>query len=424
MLPSLPEWAAGRRAAAAAYDAAGLGESSRCPRRRPAASPPGTSTSSVTRAPARSPPRSPREGIEARRYYRAPMHRQPAHARLGARARAPGHRRGGRRAPRPAHEPRLSGAEQAAEVAAARSRDALAALSVRVWVDLTNSPHVLVLAPLIAALAGRRPRGRGHRARLRPDARAVRALRDRAHRDRPPPRRRGSAPRPVGLADRSARAGALGARPRASTSPSATAPTTSPSPRGCCASPPRRCSTTSGPRCSTRSTAGWPGASSCPTPSRRSGSRRYGARGKLAPYPGLKEEYYLADFEPDPAVLDELGLDPTRPLAVVRTPPAVSLYHRFENPLFADVLAAAARARPDRRAAPDAGAAGRAAPRSAASSSPSRPSTPSRSSPRRPRHLRGRDDEPRGRGARHPGVDRVRGPARRGRRARSSPRAG
>jgi uncharacterized protein len=65
---------------------------------------------------------------------------------------------------------------------------------------------------------------------------------------------------------------------------------------------------------------------------------RYGARGKIRAYPGLKEEYYLADFEPDPAVLAELGLDPARPIAVVRTPPAVSLYHRFENPLFAAVL--------------------------------------------------------------------------------------
>jgi predicted glycosyltransferase len=37
-------------------------------------------------------------------------------------------------------------------------------------------------------------------------------------------------------------------------------------------------------------------------------------------------------------VLDELGLDRERPIAVVRTPPAVSLYHRFENPLFAQVL--------------------------------------------------------------------------------------
>jgi predicted glycosyltransferase len=66
--------------------------------------------------------------------------------------------------------------------------------------------------------------------------------------------------------------------------------------------------------------------------------RRFGAVGKLGRYPGLKEEYYLADFEPDAAVLGELGLDRGRPIAVVRTPPAVSLYHRFENDLFAAVL--------------------------------------------------------------------------------------
>jgi uncharacterized protein len=59
---------------------------------------------------------------------------------------------------------------------------------------------------------------------------------------------------------------------------------------------------------------------------------------KLRRYPGLKEEYYLADFAPDAAVLEELGLDAAAPLAVVRTPPAVSLYHRFEHPLFGRVL--------------------------------------------------------------------------------------
>jgi predicted glycosyltransferase len=65
---------------------------------------------------------------------------------------------------------------------------------------------------------------------------------------------------------------------------------------------------------------------------------RYGARGKVRGYEGLKEEYYLADFEPDAAVLAELGLERERPLVVVRTPPDVSLYHRFENPLFGRVL--------------------------------------------------------------------------------------
>jgi uncharacterized protein len=65
---------------------------------------------------------------------------------------------------------------------------------------------------------------------------------------------------------------------------------------------------------------------------------RYGARGKIRTYAGLKEEYYLADFEPDPSILQQLRLDENQPLAVVRTPPEVSLYHRFENDLFARVL--------------------------------------------------------------------------------------
>lgn len=66
---------------------------------------------------------------------------------------------------------------------------------------------------------------------------------------------------------------------------------------------------------------------------------RYGAKGKIRAYEGLKEEYYLADFEPDESVLAALGLDAGRPVVVVRTPPEVSLYHRFGNDLFADVLA-------------------------------------------------------------------------------------
>ena len=65
---------------------------------------------------------------------------------------------------------------------------------------------------------------------------------------------------------------------------------------------------------------------------------RYGAKGKIRAYEGLKEEYYLADFEPDEGVLEQLGLDRARPIVVVRTPPDVSLYHRFENDLFARVL--------------------------------------------------------------------------------------
>jgi predicted glycosyltransferase len=66
--------------------------------------------------------------------------------------------------------------------------------------------------------------------------------------------------------------------------------------------------------------------------------RRYGATAKLRRYEGLKEEYYLSDFEADARVLPELSLDPSRPLVVVRTPPEVSLYHRFANDLFARVI--------------------------------------------------------------------------------------
>ncbi len=66
---------------------------------------------------------------------------------------------------------------------------------------------------------------------------------------------------------------------------------------------------------------------------------RYGATPpKLIQYEGLKEEYYLSDFEPDAAVLEPFGLDPARVLVVLRPPPDVSLYHRHSNPLFPQTL--------------------------------------------------------------------------------------
>lgn len=64
---------------------------------------------------------------------------------------------------------------------------------------------------------------------------------------------------------------------------------------------------------------------------------------KLRRYPGLKEEYYLADFTPDPGALDALGVDRDRVLVIVRPPPDVSLYHRRANKLFPAVLAALGR---------------------------------------------------------------------------------
>jgi uncharacterized protein len=71
---------------------------------------------------------------------------------------------------------------------------------------------------------------------------------------------------------------------------------------------------------------------------------RVGAKGeKLVRYPGLKEDYYLAGFEPDPAVLEELGVgagsgpDEEGVLVVVRPPPETSEYHA-DNPLYEQVI--------------------------------------------------------------------------------------
>jgi uncharacterized protein len=63
--------------------------------------------------------------------------------------------------------------------------------------------------------------------------------------------------------------------------------------------------------------------------------RRYGARPpKLVQYPGLKEEYYLSDFEPNRSLLERFDVDAAKILVVLRPPPDVSLYHRQSNPLF------------------------------------------------------------------------------------------
>ena len=63
-----------------------------------------------------------------------------------------------------------------------------------------------------------------------------------------------------------------------------------------------------------------------------------GARAdRLFRYPGLKEDYYLADFEPDRGILGELGLDPEKVIVVVRPPPETSEYHA-DNPAYEGVI--------------------------------------------------------------------------------------
>jgi uncharacterized protein len=79
--------------------------------------------------------------------------------------------------------------------------------------------------------------------------------------------------------------------------------------------------------------------------------RRQGAsNSKLKVYPGLKEEVYLGDFRPDAEALAKLGIARNGDTVVViaRTPPGRAIYHRFDNPLFMQALETMGR-RPDVR---------------------------------------------------------------------------
>jgi uncharacterized protein len=207
---------------------------------------------------------------------------------------------------------------------------------VRVWVDLTNSPHVLVMRPLIEAM-----RADGHEVQVtaRDFAQTLELCRRFGIDHTAVGRHRGGrvASKAVGLASRSLALARWARRRRFDVAmghgsndvsvaakllrvPSATAFDY------------EWATAQHQVNCRLARAVVVPDA----IPPER--LERYGARGKIHSYPGLKEEYYLADFEPDPAVLGELGLDRERPIMVVRTPPEVSLYHRFENPLFGKVL--------------------------------------------------------------------------------------
>ena len=202
---------------------------------------------------------------------------------------------------------------------------------MRVWVDVTNSPHVLVFRPLIALL-----RERGHEVEVtaREYAQTLQLLelhgieatpvgrhggastlgKARAEVSRVPALRRWAKPRRFGLAlahgshDLTLTARSLGI-------PSAT--------------------TFDYEFAWLQHQLGCRAATRVVVPEAIPEARlaRYGVRNKLRRYPGLKEEYYLAAFEPSPVEVPE-----GRRLVVVRTPPEVSLYHRHGNPLFTDVL--------------------------------------------------------------------------------------
>ena len=70
---------------------------------------------------------------------------------------------------------------------------------------------------------------------------------------------------------------------------------------------------------------------------------RYGAHAKkVKRYDGIKEDVYLADFQPDSefdAELKALGIATADVLITLRPPATEALYHRFENELFDALLA-------------------------------------------------------------------------------------
>ena len=71
--------------------------------------------------------------------------------------------------------------------------------------------------------------------------------------------------------------------------------------------------------------------------------RKFGAK-RIHTYTGFKEELYLADFVPQEDFVEELAsisarpIDQKRVLVTVRSPATMALYHRFQNPLFSRLL--------------------------------------------------------------------------------------
>ena len=222
---------------------------------------------------------------------------------------------------------------------------------MRVWVDLTNSPHVLVFRPLIAAAAGARARGRGHRARVRPDACSCSSCTGSTRRWSGTTAARSTLGKARAELVARARASTLGeaarlrprARPRLAR-PDADRPL---------ARHPERDDVRLRVRLAP-APARLPRGDACGRP-RGDPARAAGpVRRKTAEAAPLSR--------PEGGVLPgrlRAGRGSRSPtaseLVVVRTPPEVSLYHRHGNPLFRDVLERLGRddAPPRRRAAAD-----------------------------------------------------------------------
>ena len=67
--------------------------------------------------------------------------------------------------------------------------------------------------------------------------------------------------------------------------------------------------------------------------------RKYGCtKKKLDHYPGLKEQIYLYDFIPDASIVKSLHLDKKKIIVTIRPPATMSHYHNVENKLFSSLL--------------------------------------------------------------------------------------
>lgn len=77
-----------------------------------------------------------------------------------------------------------------------------------------------------------------------------------------------------------------------------------------------------------------------PEPFSRRLVNSHGGRGKTWRYQGLKEEVYLTDFRPDPAQRAALGIaEHAGPVITLRPPAVGAMYHRHENPLWPTLVA-------------------------------------------------------------------------------------
>ena len=259
--------------------------------------------------------------------------------------------------------------------------------SCAIWIDLTNSPHVLVMRPVIERL-----RGEGHEVTVtaRDFAQTLELCERLGIAHTAVGHHRGSRLAAKARGPRLAlgRARALGARAHPRSRP--VRPRAGPRlqrhhrRRGAAADTQLDdVRLRVGHASSTTSTAASRGRSWCPTRSPPSAWTAMARGASCAPTRASRRSTTSPTSSPTRRCWTSSGSTARAPIVVVRTPPEVSLYHRFANDLFADVLESPRAAPPPRRAPRScccraSRPSGRSSPRCPASSCPSTRSTRSR----------------------------------------------